>query len=191
MRVSGVGNPGSPILFRGHNDSGAWSSTTAYFDNVDVYVETITTPVDYPTHPRTVLFHGQQVPVLRIDERFRVKGGPVVTYPIEVVPHHGPMLPDPDLNDGVVGLAATGMTMRWTGEELSNDFRTYLGLMRAQNATEFRVALRSPVRAVGPNNYVWATCMATSPTRPTRVCRSGRRARCHTRCCPAPARQNG
>ena len=156
MRVSGAGNAGSPLLYRGQNESGAWASTTAYFDNVDVYVETITTPADYPTHRRTVLFKGEPVTVLRIEETVRLRGGGVVTYPIEVVPHHGPMLPDPNLNDGVVGLAATGMTMRWTGEEMSNDFRTYLGLVRAQNAGEFRAALRSPVRAVGPNNYVWA-----------------------------------
>ena len=157
MRVSGAGNAGSPILFRGHNESGAWASTTAYFDNVDVYVETVTTPSDYPTHLRTVLFKGEQVPVLRLQEQFKIKGSSTPrTYVIEVVPHHGPMLPDPNLNDGVVGLAATGMTMRWTGEEMSNDFRTYLGLMRAQNAEEFRAALRNPVRAVGPNNYVWA-----------------------------------
>ena len=48
------------------------------------------------------------------------------------------------------------MTMRWTGQEVSNDFRAFLDLMRAQNADEFRAALRSPVQAVGPNNYVWA-----------------------------------
>jgi penicillin G amidase len=156
MRVSGAANPGSPILFRGYNDSGAWASTTAYFDNVDVYVETITTPPDYPTSPRTVLFNGEQIPVLRIEENFLLNGGDVLTYPIEVVPHHGPMLPDPSLYDAEEGLAATGMTIRWTGQEMSNDFRTYLGLMRAQNADEFRAALRSPVRAVGPNNYVWA-----------------------------------
>ena len=156
MRVSGAGNAGSPLLYRGQNESGAWASTTAYFDNVDVYVETITTPADYPTHRRTVLFKGEPVTVLRIEETFRLRGGGVVTYPIEVVPHHGPMLPDPNLTDAEVGLAATGMTMRWTGEELSNDFRTYLGLMQARNAEEFRAALRSPVRAVGPNNYLWA-----------------------------------
>jgi penicillin amidase len=155
MRVSGnaVGIPG---IILGHNESGAWGATAAVFDNVDVYVETITTPPDYPASPRTVLFNGQQVPVLRLEEQFKIKGRAPKTYVIEVVPHHGPMLPDPTPNDPVVGLASTGMTMRWTGQEASNAFRTFLALMRAQNAADFRAALRDNVLAVAPHNWVWA-----------------------------------
>jgi penicillin amidase len=157
MRVSGAALPGRPAWFQfGHNESGAWGVTSAFHDNVDVYVESITTPPDYPTSPRTVLFNGQPVPVLRIEENFVLNGGDVLTYPIEVVPHHGPMLPDPDLDDAVDGLAATGMTMRWTGHELSNNFRMTLDLMRAQNADDFRAALRNNVQAIDPLNYVWA-----------------------------------
>jgi penicillin amidase len=152
MRVSGATPPGLPGIFSGHNESGAWGITLAYFDNLDVYVETITTPPDYPTSPRTVLFNGQQVPVLRLEEQFKIKGRAPRTYVIEVVPHHGPMLPDPNLNDAVVGLEATGMTMRWTGPEMSNAFRTFLALMRAQNAADFRAALRN----FGQGNWVWA-----------------------------------
>jgi len=155
MQVSGVGI-GMPGIIYGHNESGAWGVTYTVFDNVDVYVETITTPADYPTSPRTVLFNGQQVPVLRIEEKFLLNGGGEIIYPIEVVPHHGPMLPDPNLNDAVVGLAATAMTMRWTGQEVSNAFRAFLDLMRAQNADDFRAALRSNVQAAGPGNWVWA-----------------------------------
>lgn len=155
MQVSGVGL-GMPGIFYGHNESGAWGGTYTVFDNVDVYVETITTPADYPASPRTVLFNGQQVPVLRLEEQFKIKSSAPRTYVIEVVPHHGPMLPDPNLNDAVVGLAATGMTMRWTGQEVSNAFRAFLDLMRALNADDFRAALRSNVQAVGPVNYVWA-----------------------------------
>ena len=165
MRVSGATPPGLPGIFSGHNESGAWGITLAYFDNLDVYVETITTPPDYPTSPRTVLFNGQQVPVLRIEESFRVNRGEMVTYPIEVVPHHGPMLPDPNPNDAVVGLAATGMTMRWAGQEMSNAFRTFLGFMRAQNADDFRAAVRN----FGKGNWVWADVhgdIAYSPYEP-------------------------
>jgi len=155
MQVSGVG-VGLPGIIYGHSDSGAWGGTYTFFDNVDVYVETITTPADYPASPRTVLFNGQQVPVIRLAEQLKIKGRAPKTFVIEVVPHHGPMLPDPNLNDAVVGLEATGMTMRWTGQELSNACRAFLGLMRAQNADDFRAALRSNVQAVGPINYVWA-----------------------------------
>jgi len=120
----------------------------------DVYVEEVTTPPDYPASPRTVLFNGQQVPVIRVEERFKVNREADRTFVIEVVPHHGPMVPDPDLDDDVVGLAATGMTYRWTGHEVSLDSRFLTGITRARNVAEFRESLLS--FATGGQNWVWA-----------------------------------
>ena len=154
MRVNGVIFPGLPGVILGHNDFGAWGATVAEFDVTDVYLETVTTPPDYPNSPRTVLFKGQQVPVLRIEETIQVKYSDPVTTIIEVVPHHGPMVPDPNLRDNVVGLAATNMSFRWTGHELSNDARFLIDLDRARNVGEFRSALRN--FAVGAQNWVWA-----------------------------------
>ncbi len=153
-RVNGVEFPGLPGVILGHNDHGAWGATVAEFDVTDVYKETITTPPDYPASPRTVLFNGKQVPVLRIEEQFKVKGSAPVTYPIEVVPHHGPMVPDPDLNDNVEGLAATGMSFRWTGHEITDDERFLLDLDRATDVDSFKNAIRS--FAVGAQNWIWA-----------------------------------
>lgn len=152
--VNGVMFPGLPGVILGHSDRGAWGGTVAVFDVTDVYVETITTPPDYPASPRTVLFNGQQVPVLRIEETFRIKGRNPATYVIEVVPHHGPMAPDPNFRDDVVGLAATGMSFRWTGHEITNDPRFLLEINRARNVAEFRDALRN--FSVGAQNWVWA-----------------------------------
>jgi penicillin G amidase len=152
-RVNGVNFPGLPGVILGHNDRGAWGATVSNFDVTDVYVEQVTTPPDYPASPRTVLFNGKQVPVRRIEETFGVKND-TVTYPIEIVPHHGPMVPDPNLDDDVVGLAATGMSFRWTGHEITNDERFLLDLNRAGNVDEFRSAVRS--FAVGGQNWVWA-----------------------------------
>lgn len=154
QRVNGVNFPGLPGVILGHNDYGAWGATVSGFDVSDVYVETVTTPVDYPASPRTVLFKGQQVPVIRLEETVNVRGFPPRTAIIEVVPHHGPMLADPNLNDDVVGLAATGMTVRWTGQEVTLDSRFLLDLNRARNVTEFRDSLRN--FAVGGQNWVWA-----------------------------------
>jgi len=153
-RVNGVNFPGLPGVILGHNDRGAWGATVAVFDVTDVYKETITTPPDYPASPRTVLFKGEQVPVLRIEEQFKVKGGNPVTYPIEVVPHHGPMVPDPNLDDDIEGLAATGMSFRWTGHEITNDERFLLDLNRATDVDTFKAAVRS--FAVGAQNWIWA-----------------------------------
>jgi penicillin amidase len=153
-RVNGVIFPGLPGIILGHNDYGAWGATVAEFDVTDVYLEDVTTPPDYPNSPRTVTFKGQQVPVLRVNETINVKNSDPVTTVIEVVPHHGPMVPDPNLRDNVVGLAATNMSFRWTGHEITNDSRFLLDLNRARNVSEFRAALRN--FAVGAQNWVWA-----------------------------------
>jgi penicillin amidase len=154
LRVNGVNFPGLPGVILGHNDYGAWGATVAVFDVTDVYVETITTPPDYPESPRTVLFKGEQVPVRRIDDSIRLNDGTSVPLVIEVVPHHGPMVPDPDLDDGVDGLAATGMSFRWTGHEVTLDSLFLNQLNRARNVDEFKEAIRH--FAVGAQNWVWA-----------------------------------
>lgn len=155
LHATGVMFPGLPGVILGHSDFGAWGATTAGFDVLDVYVEEVTTPENYPAAPRTVRFNGQQVPVLRIAEPFIIKGRPApVTHIIEVVPHHGPMAPDPVISDSVVGLGATGMSFRWTGHEMSNDPRFLLDLLRSRTARDFRSALRN--FAVGAQNWIWA-----------------------------------
>jgi penicillin amidase len=153
MRVTGVNFPGLPGLILGHNDFGAWGATVSNFDVTDIYVEQVTTPVDYPNSPRTVLFKGRQVPVLRIVEEFGLPSG-TTSAVIEVVPHHGPMVPDPNPNDNVVGLAATNMSFRWTGHEITLDSRFLTKLNQARNVAEFKDAVRD--FAVGGQNWVWA-----------------------------------
>ncbi len=153
MRATGVNFPGLPGVILGHNEFGAWGATVSNFDVTDIYVEQVTTPSDYPNSPRTVLFNGQQVPVLRIVEEFGLPTG-TTSAVIEVVPHHGPMVPDPNLKDDVVGLAATNMSFRWTGHEITLDSRFLTELNQAHNVAEFKDAVRD--FGVGGQNWVWA-----------------------------------
>jgi penicillin amidase len=152
--VNGVMFPGLPGIILGHNTHGAWGGTVAVFDVTDVYLETVTTPEDYPNSPRTVLFQGEQIPVLRVEQQIGIRGGDAVTIVIEVVPHHGPMAPDPEPVDDVVGIAATSMSFRWTGHEISRDFRFLVNLNLARNVEDFKNAIRH--FAVGAQNWVWA-----------------------------------
>ncbi len=154
MSLNGVIFPGLPGIILGHNEHGAWGATTSTWDTTDAYVEQVTTPPDYPASPRTVLFQGRQVPVLRVEEQIPVNRGEPRTIVIEIVPRHGPMVPDPDLNDDVEGLAATGMSFRWTGHEVTLDSRFLIDLGRACNVEEFKQAIRS--LAAGGQNWVWA-----------------------------------
>ena len=64
------------------------------------------------------------------------------------------MVPDPNLDDDVEGLAATNMTVRWTGHEVSIDARFLNDITFARNVEEFKQAIRS--FAVGAQNWVWA-----------------------------------
>ncbi len=77
-RVNGVIFPGLPGVILGSTETGAWGGTVAYFDVTDVYMETVTTPPDYPASPRTVLFKGQQVPLIRVEETIKVKRNPSI-----------------------------------------------------------------------------------------------------------------
>ncbi len=158
LSVSGVNFPGLAGVILGHNKFGAWGATTSNMDVTDVYVETVTTPDDYPASPRTVLFNGEQVPVQRVVERLRVRNPQgefdVIPLPIEIVPHHGPMVADPDINDDVEGLAATNMSVRWTGHEVTLDAVFLNSLIKARNVEEFKAAVR--FFAVGGQNWVWA-----------------------------------
>src|SRR5690606_33507883 len=100
----------------------------------------------------------EEVPVLRVIERIRTRAAdgsfdvrPIV---VEVVPHHGPMIADPDLDDDVEGLAATNMTVRWTGHEVTLDAIFLNSLLRARNVDEFKDAVR--FFATGGQNWIWA-----------------------------------
>ncbi len=158
LAVNGVNFPGLAGVILGHNNYGAWGATTSNMDVTDVYVETVTTPEDYPASPRTVLFNGEQVEVQRVVEQLRIRNaaGEFDVFPlvVEVVPHHGPMLTDPDLDDEVEGLAATNMTTRWTGQEVTLDAVFLTDLLRARNVEEFKEAVR--YFAVGGQNWIWA-----------------------------------
>lgn len=154
LAITGVIFPGLPGVILGHNNFGAWGATTAVYDVTDVYVEEVTTPPNYPASPRTTLWNDRQVPVLRIEEEFRIKNRASRRQVIEIVPHHGPMMPDPVPADDQVGISATGMSFRWAGHEMTNDFRFLFDLMQARNVSDFRSALDN--FSVGAQNWIWA-----------------------------------
>ncbi len=158
LSASGVNFPGLAGVILGFNNFGAWGATTSNMDVTDIYVEEITTPEDYPASPRTVLFNGEQVPVQRVVERIRIRNSEgefdVTPLPIDVVPHHGPNVADPNINDDLEGLAATGMTVRWAGHEITLDAVFLNSMIRSRNVDEFKQAIRS--FAVGGQNWIWA-----------------------------------
>jgi len=157
VSFGGVNFPGLPGAIIGHTDRVGWAVTYVGYDVLDVYVEDVTTPTDFPTSPRTVKFRGQDVEVVTIMEDFCIRGeAEPMRLPIEIVPHHGPQLPDPDPLDDVTGLPSVeNMTMRWTGGEPTLEMVTVDKLSTLQDMDDFFEALAT--FDVGAQNFVGAS----------------------------------
>lgn len=142
LHVAGATFPGIPAVVIGRNERVAWGATVAYFDVMDVYVE------ELAQEGSAVVFEGEEVEILRKEVIFQVanQSEPHLAT-LEWVPHHGPVV-----SKDVAGGKA--LTVRWTGHEPTNEIRAFLGLNRAKNVAEARVALQD--FEVGAQNFVLA-----------------------------------
>ncbi len=150
--VAGTTFPGVPGVVIGFNQRIAWGVTTAYYDVTDVYLETITAGVGGA--PDTVLFDGRQVPIQVLTEQVPDGAGGNVAARLEVVPHHGPIVPE-IVNGRIVRRTSNrALSIRWTGHEATDEFGTFLGLSYARNVEEARAAIAG--FGVGAQNFVFA-----------------------------------
>ncbi|RMD98186.1 MAG: hypothetical protein D6812_13925 [Deltaproteobacteria bacterium] len=144
----GLAVPGAPGIAIGHNGKVAWSQTNIGYDLTDLYVEQVRR--GGRGTPGSVLFQGKEVPIVRIEEVFRLGRGPnarAVTLPIEIVPHHGPIVP---------GTRRRGyaLSARWPGLYPSTILRFYIELLSTTDVFDFSEKLR--LLEVGPYNWVFA-----------------------------------
>ncbi|WP_224360263.1 penicillin acylase family protein [Hyalangium versicolor] len=153
LDVEGLALVGVPGIMLGFNDQLAWGVTTANHDVTDVYDETITPGVSGA--PDTVLFQGQQVPIEIITETIKVSGKPDVVLRLENVPHHGLIIPTIESGTVVPRKSNKALSVRWTGDEVSNEFAAFQGLNSATNKAEAQAALTN--FKVGAQNFVVAT----------------------------------
>jgi penicillin G amidase len=172
LALAGVSFPGIPGIILGHNARAAWAATVHYYDVTDVYRESLS-----PTDPPTVTFQDGQVPLEVRQEAFHyakpaegcesflndfVKSlhytvaedgaGCVVTVDIEVVPHHGPLIPGSKMVDGEGNRFA--LSWRWTGFEPSLELKAVANLWRVKTPAEFKAALVD--FKVGAQNWLYA-----------------------------------
>jgi len=131
LNVTGVVLPGQPMVIAGHNDSIAWGFTNVMTDDADFYQETIN-----PANPDQYLFNGAWKDLVKVPERILIKGGDSIVR-VNRFTHRGPIISElKKVNDKV-------LSMRWLGNEESNEVRAVYLLNRAANWTDFRNALRS------------------------------------------------
>ena len=131
LNVTGVVLPGQPMVIAGHNDSIAWGFTNVMTDDADFYQETIN-----PQNPDQYKLNGAWKDLIKVEEKIRIKGGDSILR-VNRFTHRGPIVSElKSLKDKV-------LSMKWLGNENSNEIKSVYLLNRASNWTDFRNALRT------------------------------------------------
>lgn len=152
LDVEGISLTGAPGVILGFNDKIAWGATTAGHDVTDVYEETIT---DNQDGTSTVLFKNDQVAINKIKETIKVANSSDVVIELEEVPHHGIIIPTLENGMVVPRTSNKGISVRWTGDAVSNEIGAFLGLNKATTLDEAKKAL--DLFEVGAQSFVIAT----------------------------------
>ncbi|MDO8897877.1 MAG: penicillin acylase family protein, partial [Bacteroidales bacterium] len=138
LNVTGVALPGAPIIINGHNESIAWGMTNLTIDEMDFYTETL-----HPDQPDKYLFNDEWLRLEVQTEKIVTKKGDTVLRENRFT-HRGPIV------SGFKKMENEIVSMRWIGNEYSNELRSMYLLNRASNWDEFRDAL-STMGAVSQN----------------------------------------
>lgn len=127
--VTGVALPGQPAIVCGHNEHIAWGYTNVEVDDLDFYLEKIN-----PENPNQYEFNGTWRDMEVRTEKIKVKGGTVIEKELRFT-HRGPIVPEfQKLKDRTI-------SMRWSGNDYSNEARSSFLLSRAKNWDDFTNAL--------------------------------------------------
>jgi penicillin amidase len=127
LNVSGVVVPGQPFVIAGHNANIAWGMTNVMVDDLDFYAEKLS------QDSTKYLFDGEWRDFRIQKEVIKTKEGEDVERTLKFT-HRGPMV-NQFKND-----KETPLSIRWLGNEMSNEIRTVYLLNRATNWSEFRNA---------------------------------------------------
>ena len=142
IHSAGMSFAGLPWIVIGQNEDLAWGATNSYFDQSDVYIETLS------EDGSGVMFNGEVVPFIRKTFTYELAGADPVEQESLYVPHHGTVL-------SIDEEARTAIKHRWTGTELTTDVNFLTEIAAASTITEARDAIAN-VTSIG-QNWVVAT----------------------------------
>ncbi len=127
--VAGVTLPGMPSVVIGHNEHIAWAFTNVMADDADFFIETID-----PGNPYLYRYNGQWVGMDRRTEIIKVRNAKPDTLIVRIT-KHGPIVSDVH----PLGKYKKGhvISMRWTGQEISDEFGALLKINTAKNWHQF------------------------------------------------------
>nr|WP_320020703.1 penicillin acylase family protein [uncultured Draconibacterium sp.] len=137
INVTGLVVPGQPFVICGHNDSIAWGMTNVMVDDLDFYAEKL-------NEDSTKYWFDGAWHDLRIKkEIIKTKEGEEFEEELKFT-HRGPMV------NRMKKEKETPLSIRWLGNEMSNEIRTVFLLNRANNWSDFRNAV-STFKSVSQN----------------------------------------
>jgi penicillin amidase len=149
LSVGGLAFPGIPGIILGHNANIGWGATVAGYDVSDAYAETVT------PDGSGVVYQGKDVPFQTIDETIVLQSGPPYVYQVQVVPEHGPILPNIQNHVVVPADPATGaVSIKWTGFQPTHELEAVFDLLRATDVDSAYTALQN--FGVGGQNWMIA-----------------------------------
>jgi len=123
--VTGVVLPGQPFVIAGHNDRIAWGFTNVMVDDMDFYLERIN-----PDNPSEYRYETGWRRFETREETIRVRDKDPVVHQLSFT-HRGPII------SKIKQITDRAISMRWIGNELSNEMRTVALLRRVKNWKDF------------------------------------------------------
>jgi penicillin amidase len=123
--------PGEPFIVSGHNQRIAWGLTNVMNDDIDFYKETI-----LPQDSNTYKFDGKWLKMHVKTEEIAIRGGDTLHAKIRYT-HRGPIV------SGLKGVRDEVISMRWLGNEMSNEVRSIYFVNRAGDWNLFKDAMKT------------------------------------------------
>jgi penicillin amidase len=133
--VAGPSIAGVPFVIIGRNERIAWGVTNAMMDDADYYVE----EVDSTQYPTRYLTKNEWKPIVRYVDTIVVKDSLPVIY-TSYRTQHGPIV---NRIEADAQYSPSLISMRWTGNDPSDEARTFYLINRAKNWSDFTEALKS------------------------------------------------
>lgn len=147
LDVIGFNFVGAPGVHLGHNRRVAWTATTNYPDNLDLW--------DVRIGPGGgVMIGDREVPIITRSETIRVAGGAQLERVYEEVgPGLGVLLPA-DFAPLPIGRPGRRLLVNWTGFRVTHEFEGFLGFDTAADTDDFARAVQRV--ELGYFNFVFA-----------------------------------
>jgi penicillin amidase len=148
--VEGVTLPGVPAVTIGKNENISWGLTNVMADDADFYIEQI------DSSGNNYKINGQWKKLTKVKDTIKVKDGADELLEI-LYTHRGPVVSGIHLYKELYSKGyekSLNISMRWSGNDISDEYFAFYSLNKASNWGEFRNAVKH--FSVPAQNFVYA-----------------------------------